>query len=98
MPLAVCLSARAIGSWARSGRAQLVGQIGVVISSRVDQHFGEVRIRDKTGHDVRVICKLSRASADPASEHENVVVVDYDEERGDLFVASWSGSTTVRGD
>ncbi len=90
--VAVAVVARVLGPVLSSkdqeatGRAQLVGQVGVVISSRVDQDFGEIRIRDKSGHDVRVICKLSRASARPASEHENVVVVDYDEGRGDLLV------------
>ncbi len=66
-------------------RANLVGQIGVVISSRVDHDFGEVRIRDKTGHDVRVICRLPRERATAVKEHANVVVVDCDD-RGDLFV------------
>jgi hypothetical protein len=69
-----------------TSRAQLVGQIGVVISSKVDEEFGEVRIRDKTGHDIRVVCKLARGSKKP-SEHQSVVVVDYDPGRGELRVA-----------
>jgi hypothetical protein len=68
-----------------TSRANLVGQIGVVISSRVDHDFGEVRIRDKTGHDVRVICKLPKERAAAVKEHASVVVVDCDD-RGDLFV------------
>ncbi len=90
--VAVALVARLLGPVLSSkdqeatSRAQLVGQIGVVISSKVDQDFGEVRIRDKTGHDVRVICKLPKGRVAPVPEHRSVVVVDYDEERGDLLV------------
>jgi membrane protein implicated in regulation of membrane protease activity len=69
-----------------TSRADLVGQIGVVISTRVDESFGEVRVRDKSGHDLRLVCKLHRGSV-PAREHDSVVVVDYDPRRGDLLVA-----------
>jgi membrane protein implicated in regulation of membrane protease activity len=69
-----------------TSRVQLVGQIGVVISSRVDHEFGEVRIRDKTGHDLRVICKLPKGVKAPVAEHRQVVVVDYEAERGELLV------------
>lgn len=90
--VAVALVARLLGPVLSSkdqeatSRAQLVGQIGVVISSQVDQEFGEVRIRDKTGHDVRVICKLPKGTTKPVAEHKSVVVVDYEPERGDLLV------------
>jgi membrane protein implicated in regulation of membrane protease activity len=72
-----------------TSRAQLVGQIGVVISSVVDESFGEVRIRDKTGHDVRLVCKLSKGSGAPVPENKSVVVVDYDDEHGDLLVEAF---------
>jgi membrane protein implicated in regulation of membrane protease activity len=89
--LVVALLARILGPVLSSkeqeatSRAHLVGQIGVVISSRVDHDFGEVRIRDKTGHDVRVICKLPKGHTDAVREHESVVVVECDD-RGDLLV------------
>jgi hypothetical protein len=89
--LAVALLARMLGPIFSSkeqeatSRTNLVGQIGVVISSRVDHDFGEVRIRDKTGHDVRVICKLPKERGTAVKEHASVVVVDCDD-RGDLFV------------
>jgi hypothetical protein len=66
-------------------RAQLVGQMGVVISSKVDHAFGEVRIRDKTGHDLRVICKLASGATRVPTERQTVVVVDY-EPKGGLVV------------
>jgi hypothetical protein len=60
-------------------RAQLVGQIGVVISSKVDRDFGEVRIRDRSGHDLRVVCKLATEARSVPLERQCVVVVDCDE-------------------
>ncbi len=63
-----------------------MGQVGVVISSKVDHEFGEVRIRDKSGHDLRVICKLTKDAKEAPSERQNVVVVDCDE-KGELLVA-----------
>jgi hypothetical protein len=68
-----------------TSRAQLVGQIGVVISSKVDHDFGEVRIRDKSGHDLRLVCKLAKESQGAPTESQSVVVVDYDEKGGILF-------------
>ncbi len=69
-----------------TSRAGLVGQTGVVISSKVDGDFGEVRIRDKTGHDLRVVCKLAKGAKYIPMERHTVVVVDYDEGKGELFV------------
>jgi hypothetical protein len=68
-----------------TSRAQLVGQIGVVISSRVDRDFGEVRIRDRSGHDLRVVCKLAKEARAVPVERQSVVVVDCDE-KGELTV------------
>jgi hypothetical protein len=69
-----------------TSRAQLVGQIGVVISSKVDHDFGEVRIRDKSGHDLRVVCKLTKGARIAPTEQQSVVVVDCDDQ-GALLVA-----------
>ncbi len=69
-----------------TSRAELVGSLGVVISTSVTADFGEVRIRDKSGHDLRVVCKLASGSRGP-TEHERVVVVDYDADAGTLLVA-----------
>jgi len=64
-----------------TSRAELVGQVGTVISSSVSPEFGEVRVKDKSGHELRVICKLADGVR-VASEHEQVVFVDYDDEQG----------------
>jgi hypothetical protein len=65
-------------------RAELVGHVGKVISTRVDEAFGEVRFRDKTGHDVRLVVKLAPGHA-AAREGDEVVFVEHSE--GTLFVA-----------
>ncbi len=68
-----------------TSRRQLVGHSGVVISSKIDAEFGEVRIKDKTGHTVRIICRTRGEGAIP--EGREVVVVDYDREGDRLYVA-----------
>jgi membrane protein implicated in regulation of membrane protease activity len=86
-----------------TSRSQLVGQIGVVISSKVDREFGEVRIRDKSGHDVRVVCRLASGAARSPRESQTVVVVDCDDNGGllvepldDFDAASEPGRTAAR--
>ena len=58
----------------------------MVISTKVDETFGEVRIRDKTGHDIRVVCRLVKGAKRVPQEKQTIVVVDYEEERGELLV------------
>ena len=69
-----------------TSRAQLVGRVGVVISSKVDHDFGEIRVRDKDGHDVRIVCKLPKGANRAVPEHRSVVVVEVDDASGELFV------------
>lgn len=80
-----------------TSRAQLVGQIGVVISSRVDHDFGEVRIRDRSGHDLRVVCRLAKGSRAAPTERQSVVVVDCDDEGG-LLVAPLDDDEEAHGE
>jgi hypothetical protein len=68
-----------------TSRAELVGHTGIVISSKVDADFGEVRIHDKTGHDLRIVCRIAPGHT-PANEKDEVLVVDCDD-AGTLFVA-----------
>lgn len=79
---------------AATSRRALVGSIGVVISSKVSEEFGEVRVRDRSGHDVRVVCKLAPGSR-PLAEREEAVIVDCDES-GTLFVAPFDTSVEAR--
>ena len=67
-------------------KKQLVGQTGVVISSKIDGEFGEIRLRDKTGHTVRIVCRTREPSA-VIAEGREVVIVDYEREGERLYVA-----------
>jgi len=59
-------------------RKSLVGRIGTVISTGVNAEFGEVRIKDVSGHQLRVIVKLAEGSAS-AHEGDEIVVTELDE-------------------
>jgi hypothetical protein len=72
---------------AATTRRELIGLAGTVISSRIDRDFGEVRIRDRSGHDLRVVCRLAPAEPKPLDEHEECVIVDVDD-RGTPHVAA----------
>jgi hypothetical protein len=76
--LALAIRKRALQA---TSRDELVGCTGVVISSKLDESFGEIRIRDKTGHDLRLVCKLATAGGDKkkrVAANANVVVVEHD--------------------
>jgi membrane protein implicated in regulation of membrane protease activity len=66
-------------------RKELVGHGGVVISSRIDADFGEVRLKDKTGYTLRVVCRTRDDR--PIREGREVVIVEYDREGDHLYVA-----------
>lgn len=69
-----------------SRRSQLVGSTGVVISTRVDHEFGEVRLRAPGGVTVRVI--VTTEDDAPIAEGREVVVTEFDRERDRLVVAA----------
>lgn len=71
---------------AATSRKDLVGCTGVVISSRVDREFGEVRTVDRAGDTLRLIVKtLDRDEI--IAEGREVVFVEYDAEKDTLYVA-----------
>ncbi len=67
-------------------KRDLVGCSGVVISSKVDAEFGEVRLRDPQGRTLRLICHTLPGEA-ALPEGAEVVVVDYERSQGHLFVS-----------
>ncbi|MBK8253377.1 MAG: DUF1449 family protein [Polyangiaceae bacterium] len=67
-------------------RRDLIGKSAVVISSKVSDEFGEVRLTDSSGIVHRVICRVMPGESS-VSEGREVVFVDYDRERDHLFVA-----------
>lgn len=69
-----------------TSRKQLVGHTAVVISSKIDSEFGEVRVQDKTGHVVRIVCR-TRDAGRAIPEGREVVIVDYDRDADRLYVA-----------
>jgi hypothetical protein len=73
---------------AASRRGDLVGSIATVISTRVTEEFGEVRIRDKSGHDLRLIVKAAKGdSLTELREGKEAVVIDVDS-RGTPIVSA----------
>jgi membrane protein implicated in regulation of membrane protease activity len=54
--------------------SQLLGQEGVVISSRVTAEFGEIRLQDRSGLTLRLPCRLAKGSPE-VHEGKSVVVV-----------------------
>jgi membrane protein implicated in regulation of membrane protease activity len=76
-------------------RKELVGHTGVVISSKISSEFGEVRLMDKTGHTLRIICR-TRDSEPTIPEGREVVIVEYDKEGNHLFVAPLDESIEPR--
>lgn len=69
-----------------SSRKDLTGSTGTVISSQVTSEFGEIRITDKAGRFMHVICRI-RESDKPIPTGKEVVVVDYDAKTGHIFVS-----------
>jgi hypothetical protein len=61
-----------------TSRHALVGRAGVVISSRVTSEFGEVRLNDDHGHQVRLICRLAEGVEAP-NQGAQVVVVEVED-------------------
>ncbi|MGC4119334.1 MAG: DUF1449 family protein [Myxococcales bacterium] len=72
-----------------SRRRDLVGCTGVVISSKVDAEFGEVRLTDPQGRTLRLICRV-HPRAPPIPEGSEVVVTDIEEGKQWLYVAATS--------
>ena len=70
-----------------SARADLVGSMGVVISSKVTAEFGEARIKDSGGRVIRLVCYTHEA---PIPEGAEVVVTGYDKDRDRLYVSAFN--------
>lgn len=67
-------------------KRDLVGCTGVVISSKVDAEFGEVRLRDPQGRTLRLICRTLPGEA-ALPEGCEIVVAEYERSSGHLFVS-----------
>ncbi len=66
-------------------RRELPGRLGLVASARLDGEHGEVRVRGESGDELIVHARIERGR--PALLGEQVVLLDYDEQR-DLYGAA----------
>lgn len=69
-----------------TGRKDLVGSTGTVISSQVTSEFGEIRVTDRAGRFMHVICRIREDEA-PIAMGKEIVIVDYDAKTGHIFVS-----------
>jgi len=72
---------------ASTSRKDLVGRTGIVISSKVNAEFGEVRTVDKSGDTLRLIVKTLDGD-EVIEEGREIVFVEYDPLKDALFVAA----------
>ncbi len=69
-----------------SSRKDLAGSTGIVISSQVTSEFGEIRVKDRAGRFMHLICRI-RDAEKPIPSGREVVIVDYDTKTGHIFVS-----------
>ncbi|NUP09203.1 MAG: DUF1449 family protein [Polyangiaceae bacterium] len=66
-----------------TSRAELIGHAGIT-STRVTTEYGEVRLLDKSGHPLRLVCRTRDGA--PIAEGREVVFVEYDRQQDRLYV------------
>jgi hypothetical protein len=72
-----------VGGHGSTRKHELSGKSGVVASRMLDQHFGEVRVKDARGNELLLHGRLHET--EPAlARGQKVVLVDYDQDR-ELF-------------
>ncbi|HRI63594.1 MAG TPA: DUF1449 family protein [Polyangium sp.] len=69
-----------------SSRKDLIGLTGTIISSQITSEFGEIRVTDKAGRFMHLICRV-RESEKSIPAGREVVIVDYDAQTGHIFVS-----------
>jgi membrane protein implicated in regulation of membrane protease activity len=69
-----------------SSLKDLVGSTGTVISSQITDEFGEIRVNDRAGRRMHLICRI-RDAEKPIPSGREVVIVDYDAKTGHIFVS-----------
>jgi hypothetical protein len=81
-----------VGGRGSTRRGELPGSVGVVASERVDGEHGEVRVKDARGNELIVHARVDGASH--PKQGEQVVLLDYDEQRGLYTVAKVDEGST----
>jgi membrane protein implicated in regulation of membrane protease activity len=69
-----------------SSRKDLIGSTGTVISSQITNDFGEIRVTDKAGRFMHLICRIREGEKSIPLGRE-VVIIDYDGQTGHIFVS-----------
>lgn len=72
-----------VGGKGATAKHELTGKLGVVASPRLDDKFGEIRVRDERGNEILVHGRVKAGEA-PLAHGANVVLVDFDAEH-ELF-------------
>jgi membrane protein implicated in regulation of membrane protease activity len=71
-----------------STKKELVGLSGKVHSGELNHSVGEVMVKDRFGHTLYVVCKLSPEEKRPLKAGEEVVLLEYDEEQNHYIASS----------
>lgn len=75
-----------VGGRGSTRKHELAGKRGVVASVKLDQQFGEVRVRDARGNELLLHGRLQEDGR-ALARGEKVVLIDYDHERELFWVA-----------
>jgi hypothetical protein len=75
------------------GKRHLVGLPGVVVSGKVDEEFGEIRVKGPHGELVQLACRVMPGEK-PLPNQSPVVIVSYDRERDCIYVMPASGDSS----
>ena len=75
------------------GKRHLVGLVGVVVSGKVDEEFGEVRVKGPHGELVQLHCRVMPGEKALANQAQ-VVIVSYDRERDCIYVMPANGDSS----
>jgi len=75
-----------VGGRGSARKKELAGRAGVVASPRVDDQFGEVRVRDGRGQEMIVHARVQPGEA-PPRQGDHVVLLEFDE-KSELFLVA----------
>lgn len=75
------------------GKRHLVGLVGVVVSGKVDEEFGEIRVKGPHGELVQLPCRVMPGEK-PLSNQDLVVIASYDRERDCIYVMPANGDSS----
>jgi hypothetical protein len=69
-----------------ASQRDLIGLSGIVVTGKVDEEFGEIRVKLPDGNVVQVHCRVMEGEK-PILQHEPVVIVEYNRTQDRIYVA-----------